>query len=716
MSEIKYRLVASPWYETVSPGAIVTHRCQQQYAVMEAVGAPQDQFQWFRINDTQAVKEKGAPHAEKGPAAPVWQATWNSLGRHELQCHVEFAEGGRHVYTQVQTVEATDAILARELERSRKEGCESPEAVRNTLRRYVEAMEAAEKATDLSKLSEVVQREYRKRHSAYKAYLAKLEEVLAPTEGKVRYPIQTVHLATESQERSTLRVFLASGSNKAWSATEIDWTLVDWTDPTDRARTGVYTGSGKNDVFAIESAINSWDSGFAGNRYPQGVMKYEVPAYIANGNPLSGSFKTTGHSYFDRITTVLEWVGMAAAGTAMVITLVAPVPGSALVSAMIWTSVFSSTAAATLNIGMRHEEGFGSWQDDAFDTLTIVGNLFAGSGIWMKGATITARSVAGKALKGVLIGQIATDSVQGVVLGLDYVGEYDKLMADKSLAPDERVNRCLQLFRSALVAGAMIYVSVKGTAKDLQHLNKRPKYLGAKGADSAGSATAGTKEGPPPTPSEKLQSLKDSKTTVELTDPVLEGHTRDGKVTGEVQTAQQRQHAEQKVGSPFETDPEFAKSSEWRVRTIEQEKIELREYDGGPSTPKSDDWKFKAEYEDGTVTVDIATRKVDSDGTVRYSSKLRAKNCYAAMFKHFEKNGLKIKKWAGALSADNFAIAKSKMDLGLTPEQAVLEVHTAKFWKAWAETQGLEIRVLFAEVSSAFGQLYFEAEFVPKAH
>jgi hypothetical protein len=508
-----YLIVASPSDLTVSPGAKVTYHCQQKYDTIDYANAPRNQFQWYCVNDAQAAAKLGKPTVIKGPAGHVWKdATWGFPGRHHVQCHVIFPQGGSRVFEYVQCLEHTEAIMGREWERARREGTESAEATQNALRRYVQILEAIENHVSID---DPKQKE--NNHNlvkAYKVYLSKLEKLLAPTNGKIRYPIRAVHLATETQQKTHLRVFVSYlGEEK--------WCLVDWTNPTDRTLSGTYEGTGKNDLQAIEDAIEAWNKGLCGNRYPKGLMKYEVPSYVINGNTLSDQFETTGRSNLDAITNVLEWVGIISAASALVVAIVA-VPGSAFVAGAIWTSIFTSTAAAGINIYQRHNEGFSNLHDDAFDTLTIVANLFAGSGAWMRGASVSYRlSANGKILKGVIIGNIGTASVQGVILGADYINEFDQIMSDKSLLPNERTSRLLELFRKAAIAATLTYVSMQGNAKDLENLNVRPKHL-------SGELAA--------TPAEKIQKLKDPTAHVDLTKSVpIEGHTSKGKLTGKVQ-------------------------------------------------------------------------------------------------------------------------------------------------------------------------------------
>jgi len=207
--------------------------------------------------------------------------------------------------------------------------------------------------------------------------------------------------------------------------------------------------------------------------------------------------------------------------------LLAPVPGSQLASAAIWTSIFSSTAAAVINIGMRVDEGFSSFRANAFDVLTIVGNLFGVGGIvWSRGANVLVQTERGL-LKAAIIGRVSTDAVQGVLLGADFVDEFIAIQNDRKLLPGERSQRLIALFRNAALSGVLLYISVKGTKNDLANLNVKGSNVGAT------------------TPAERLAALGDPKSPlIDLTVPPQV------KASTDVKTQKTTVHTEQEIETP----------------------------------------------------------------------------------------------------------------------------------------------------------------------
>jgi hypothetical protein len=226
------------------------------------------------------------------------------------------------------------------------------------------------------------------------------------------------------------------------------------------------------------------------------------------------------------------------------VTLVAPVPGSQVVSAAIWTAIFSSTAAAAINIGTRLDEGFSSWKANAFDILTIVANVFGGTGaIWSRGAGALVTRGTG-VVKFALIGAVTVDGVQGVMLGFDYAAQFDAIQKDPNIPPHERTKRLVALLTTAATNALLFYVNVKGTKNDIQNLNLRGRNTGDL------------------TPAERLRQLTDPSATVDLTKvPTVEGsaatpiHTTRVGIDQEAHSIQAGAHSQQSA-TPKKTLPQ----------------------------------------------------------------------------------------------------------------------------------------------------------------
>lgn len=485
-----YRIVGVPSCRVLSPGAKVTYRIE---ATSPGSGEP-PKGRWFCLNDP-SVATFYRPAFINGPFnSHKWEnAEWSTVGRHTIVCRLELP-GGPVDYKLQQVVAPLSGFMAPTLPVEK----EDPDSVLEGLHRYVELLVKIGREappTDAKKLEE-----HKQTVAQFETYRDRLQERLASTHGKRRYPIRAEHFDAVTQQRRALRVF----------ASRIDrdrWVLVDWTNPTTRGTTGEYEGRGNTPDEALREAFEDWDED---NRYPDGGIIYSVDL-IPRVTPFSGNFETDGSSLWDNVSKCFEWIGLGAAVVAGVVTVIAPVPGSQVVSALIWTSILSGTGAAALNIGQRHSEGFADWKSDAFDVLSIAGNLFVGGKLatqaWTQGAKLTIRSAAGTTMKAVLIGEVATDGLQGILVGVEHVDQLRSVMGDKSLTPQERVAKLTEIVRSLTVAGTLLVVNIRGTKADLDNL---------KTSLHRGHAT----------PEQRLQRLADKEAELDLTaPPKIEGHT-----------------------------------------------------------------------------------------------------------------------------------------------------------------------------------------------
>lgn len=416
-------------------------------------------YQWFCFNDPSSVKSSGASSLIIGPSKYIWEvgenSKWKFIGNHTLCCRIQFlsssGEQGSPVYIELQQgIKTEEAILQSALLNYGE--LPDPDNSLLALSKYIELLEQAGKMPDSDPLDE-----------NYMNYLRELKSKMIErfeiAYGKHKYPIKAVHIDKETSKVQNLRIFISFiDKDIIWD----DWVLVDWSNVLDRRTTGVYEGEGRTVESAIDDIINEWDSD---NRYPPGKIKIEIPM----GTPGAGiqkEFTTDGTAFWDTASSLLSYIALGGAVVAGIVTLVAPVPGSRVVSFAIWTSIFASTASATINIAQRHTEGFGDFKENAIDSLTIVGNIFSGG--WISGAKVVGlRQFAGSKMgQGFLIGQFATDGIQGVIIAEDHIEQYNEIIKIKD--PHEKTARIAEFTRSALLSGVMTYVSLRGTKKDME--------------------------------------------------------------------------------------------------------------------------------------------------------------------------------------------------------------------------------------------------------
>lgn len=500
MAKNPYSMLVNPRLRSITDGAVMQFEITGGTLFIDQRGNhTYSSLRWYYFND----REKGwltGDQVYRQPKDP-WRNSvsieFDGLMAGQWTILARLTDMNGEVFFCKHEVWIEDAwtVLGSELAAAQNEGLPDLYATMVMTARYQRAIElvAAKMPPTPSQKAE---------HDATIAQLSKNAQKLADLHAEIvacpTFKVNAVHIENTTQTKSRLRIALAKLPGRGHF-----WRLVDWTNPLDRARTGVYEASGDSDAAAIIAVYGAWDSG---NRYPDGKVLRISPAQFFDKDKNYGEMETDGSSFWDSVASFFEWIALGAAVVAGVVTLIAPVPGSQVVSAMIWTSIFSSSAAAVINIAQRREEGFSDWRADALDGLTIVGNIFAGAGMWARGATILTKNAAGKVVKYTLIGQVASDGVSGVLIAHQQIEEYDKIMTNPNLSPKERTDRLLELFRSAVIAGTMTAISIKGTKEDLANIRK---------ADASGA-----------TPASRLEKLKDPGAEVDMTGaPKVEGDT-----------------------------------------------------------------------------------------------------------------------------------------------------------------------------------------------
>lgn len=466
MSNPKFEIVSIPDFKCVAPRAVVTY----QSKLTSGKIATGTRFQWYCYNDPATHSERF--EIVRGPSARDWKETvWGFPGRHTIQLEVTHPDGSKAIYKHNQWVDEATNILNNEFNPKANDNEPGPFAVLEyKTKEYQITLDIAKAKPPTGKLKE----KHEKEIEQLKSYTGHLKHNLKGLHGFWGIAVDALYFNIKSSGRLRLRLWLV---NKTLKGKQPTWVLVDWTNPLNRSTTGVYKGSGDTHQEAVEKVISDWNRR---NRYPGGgIIKYELKSKTHKVN-VTGEFETDGKSSSDEVSTWLDRVALGAGVVALVVTLVAPVPGSRLVSAAIWTSIVASTTSAAINISARNDEGFSNWKDDVFDILTIAGNLFAGAGMyWKVGASFASSAIklGPNMSKGILIGLLATDGLQGVLLGAIYINQFNYAMNNPNLTPNERLGKILGILRSAALNGLITYISIKGTKWDLNNLNNnRTRY------------------------------------------------------------------------------------------------------------------------------------------------------------------------------------------------------------------------------------------------
>ncbi|WP_394170268.1 hypothetical protein [Saccharospirillum alexandrii] len=470
MSRLTIRIESFPKFATLPVGTDVSFKAHIENPEAIPEGTV---FRWVCVNDPSTIPWY-APTRAIGPWGVEWKsAEWTIPGRHTIIFTAHFKDGTRQRVAMPQRVDHAASILKQTFDASANDHDPTPSQQLQHIKTYLETLQHI--ARERPPINEEQREEHEGKVGQLTSYIHHLEDHMSGLHNLEGWAVDAMHIDKNTATRTPLRLWLVNLSLPG--SDEKLWRLVDWTNPVYRYTTGTYENDGDTHGEAIQDLIRTWDWN---NRYPEGHIQYQfsVPKY---GVDLSGDFETDGGSFWDEVSSWLDYAALGAAAVAGVVTLLAPVPGSRVVSAAIWTSIFTSTGAAAINISQRHAEGFGNWKDDAFDGLSIVGNLFAAGGMaWKVGATVTSATKLGTGMqRAVLIGQVSTDGMQGILLAAEHINQYQNIMDDPRLSPDERLQKLMELLRSAAIASAMTYISVKGTTADLNNLNNNRTLLNA---------------------------------------------------------------------------------------------------------------------------------------------------------------------------------------------------------------------------------------------
>jgi len=511
-----YKIIAVPPLRSITPETELKFHIERSLNDPAFPVAEDLKVRWYRLNyadDTE--KEMRAQLLHGGYCYTPITFKGNNPGHHRVLAEIKYKNQRRAVIEFPQEVVSLDQVLeGGPIRPLSKEDLQDPEVILRTSKNELQVLGILEQKQ--SQMPANKKEEYEQYKEQRKTFITKLEERLKSTQGKRRFPVKAQYYQSTTTQWSTLRVFVSP-----MNETGTKWSLVDWTQPDNQNGTSESIGEGRTPHEALINAFKAWDQD---NRYPEGVIHFEFD-HPSNNIRLKSRFKTDGESDGDTIANVLGWIGLGAAVVAGVVTLVAPVPGSRVASAAIWSSIFTSSAASAIKMGQRFDEGFSNSKDDGIDALTIIGNVFtagtAGRALtWARGANVAIQQKNGL-IRYALIGEISTEASQGVLIGLDYYDAFIEIGENPNLTPKERLTRLMKKSTELATDTLLTTFNFKASKADLKTLNTRNQYF------DVGNS-----------PQKKLDALKQPETALDLTKPkVMEGHSSTGKHSATVSTS-----------------------------------------------------------------------------------------------------------------------------------------------------------------------------------
>lgn len=482
---------------------------------------------WYLIYDEHVAGKIGRAYDIVGRGTHEVNIKWKHEGQHTLLCglwtgpatdapleeiaqeHVLFTQ---HV-SDYWSVQHKRVLRSRRRQRFRGEDIADPFEELQALQRYLEVVEKTEEEHGVPhKKREAYEREMKR----IRAYAERLDMILAAYNRHLTVPAYATYTAKDKSEQIDLKIAL----HVQWDQSEHKITIIDWTNPLDERLHGAYTGRGETYWDAIDDALRAWK-----NRcqyYHPGHVMIDVPSPALWGSERGTSelreFETPGADFWDHLKDFLEGVALVAGIAAMAIAAIAPVPGSRVVSGLIWTALFTSTSGALIGIGRSNKNGFGDYEAAAFDLLTIAGNMLtAGRLAWTRRAIIATARATTRFERFVLFGEATPDVVEGVLIAQEYYGQFDEILHDSSLSPKERTDKLLQLVGNLATTGAVHFISTRGAK-------------GGKGQPLSVS-------------NQDLRALNDPKRVIRIDDPPKRaGHTQTGEMRTRVQDEPRQAH------------------------------------------------------------------------------------------------------------------------------------------------------------------------------
>lgn len=491
-----YIIVAKPTLRFVTPNRKMSFYLKKVNP--EATDVEHLIVSWYCVNHSDEEKEK--QEIVDGPKSSEWlEAKWGYRGTHTVVCTVKKSLGDNNpkTYLYVQNVISDEECLS--YDSGSFDETDNPFNVLHNLRRQITLIRTIE---SLSQLSEEENSKYQERMANMETYRDKLDYLLnkIPNSHKDNFNIVSARHYSYVYPNSNsilLQVCYFYNNNSAY--------LLDWTVPVQQGWCGVFIGKGDNEQEAVLKALKKWKSN---NRYPEGILKcrylrsnfptLEIPKYDDDEGLLQWKledhyyylkeyqFTTDGETLLDSISTLLRWAGIAGAIVAGAIFLF--VPGAQLGTAALWgfaSLSITGTAASVINITQRYDTGFNNWKEDGLDTLTIVANLLGTGSIlalsrWGPLAFLSQQAgnaVKINAVKAMLLGQVAADSLQAIMISTDIASAIYSTIEDETIPADEKLFRIIYLLTAGVTVGALTYVNIKGTNANFKFIKDDPSLL-----------------------------------------------------------------------------------------------------------------------------------------------------------------------------------------------------------------------------------------------
>lgn len=307
--------------------------------------------------------------------------------------------------------------------------CEELDADGNRLGTAARYVQTVQTAGDIAKVD------------AWRKHLAMVDDKIQTIDPAKRVGLRTTYVNEETGATASPALFIGSDA-KAPGRIK----LLDLTPGVPRSE---YGGAD------VAAALDDFEGG---NSYPVGQIEIEVPANTMGIATARRTLKTKGRSNWADWSSKLGWtsLGLGIVGIGL---MVAPIPGSRIAAAAIFTSALAGGAASGLSIYDQLQNTEVSARTIAIDVLGVASSIL-GAGVAfkaLKGAqTITLANRPGRFLLYTMAG---TDVTQGLLVTPDFVIAIEQILADPSLSESERTSRIVRVVANFALMGGLIALS-----------------------------------------------------------------------------------------------------------------------------------------------------------------------------------------------------------------------------------------------------------------
>lgn len=276
----------------------------------------------------------------------------------------------------------------------------------------------------------------------WRKHLAVVDSKIETITSKKRVGLKTTYVNEETGATTAPALFIGPDKNNP--------ALIRLLDLTPGVPRSEYSGS------SVAAAIADFESG---NAYPVGQMELEVPANPAGMATARHTLKTKGKSTWADWSSKLGWTSLGLAVVGIGLTL-APIPGSRVAAAAIFTSALTGGVASGLSIYDQLQQTEVSGRHIAIDVLGVAASILGARAAFTALKSGTAISLANRQGKFLLYSMAGTDVAQGLLVTPDFVAAISQILDDPSLSDGERTSRIVRVVANFALTGALIALSV----------------------------------------------------------------------------------------------------------------------------------------------------------------------------------------------------------------------------------------------------------------